>query len=751
MCLLEKEGKEFKSDKLMAELKRERGRESSHEELQITEEDLANFDIPNLSYKSYIKADKDAYYKPSPGKNCFLKACIANANNKHGVKVKTIEVKNKLTEDSDDKAAGDIKKTIREQEKSATQVSEDDTQPVKSFKECAANFFDMKGGYKSLKDTLNPNSALGLRWEAVDENVIKTLKKKSKQIKNLALADALRQKDEALQNPDREKAPQQKDRSEGSLSFTKDEFKKFKVSKLSRTSYIMVGGKYFKPGEDHSETQHHRRTKIIKHINALEEQKIIKVDTVKWDKYASEAEKRAINRAGFLFVNYEVQYWWYEIYETIKKLYFTCMVTLLQDGTSFQQMAAFLVNFAALIIHLVCRPWVNGKLDTMQAYSILVQTITIFYSIMLFIMQKSDDASAGSSGGRFFVEILVIVVNCFVTVFPLLNTISSFMSTLVEDFGIGPGLRRIPIASSVLFIWDVCLFSLAIFASTGSLPAGSTTGAYFQLALQSFACFIGVLLILNVIRVVIRLFYQVDRMQPGRFLCFPLSPNGRQWLLIGELLVGILQIIPLFLLWNYLPEASKNGSKMTAAKYACVIPSGLAVFFMCVQIYIVDNMKEIGWKAIQTQQENEAFGFVFEDDEDEAEKKDETKNKEENPGQRRTGNPVSDEQFSELSIDSSDEEDEEEEDNEDDEDFHEQPYPIICPTCRVKPMQAAETGADVGAPSFIHASLVRALDCCRSDVPPLPRLLQASPGARTIIFPPPDMLKQDYSNLRPGK
>ena len=37
MCLLEKEGKEFKSDKLMAELKRERGRESSHEELQITE------------------------------------------------------------------------------------------------------------------------------------------------------------------------------------------------------------------------------------------------------------------------------------------------------------------------------------------------------------------------------------------------------------------------------------------------------------------------------------------------------------------------------------------------------------------------------------------------------------------------------------------------------------------------------------------------------------------------------------------
>jgi len=230
------------------------------------------------------------------------------------------------------------------------------------------------------------------------------------------------------------------------------------------------------------------------------------------------------------------------------------------------------------------------------------------------------------------------------------------------------------------------------------------------------------------------LFYQVDRMKSGRFLCFPLHPNGKQWLLIGELLVGILQIIPLFLLWNYLPEASKDGSKMTAAKYACVIPSGLAVFFMCVQIYIVDNMEEIGWKAIQTQQENEAFGFVFEDDEEINEKE--------------NGKTVSDER-SELSIHSSDEEDEEEED--DDEDYDEQPYPSICPTCSVKPMQAAETGADLGVPSFIHASLVRALDCCRSDVSSLPRLLPASPGARTIIFPPPDTLKQDYSNLRPGK
>ena len=71
-------------------------------------------------------------------------------------------------------------------------------------------------------------------------------------------------------------------------------------------------------------------------------------------------------------------------------------------------MAAFLVNFAALVVHLICRPWVNNRLDTTQAYSILAQTVTIFYSIMLFIMQNSADQSVGSLGKR-FIEILIIV------------------------------------------------------------------------------------------------------------------------------------------------------------------------------------------------------------------------------------------------------------------------------------------------------------------------------------------------------
>jgi hypothetical protein len=47
--------------------------------------------------------------------------------------------------------------------------------------------------------------------------------------------------------------------------------------------------------------RHDMTMEIIKHITELQEKGTIKVETVSWDKTASEEERRAIDRAGFLF------------------------------------------------------------------------------------------------------------------------------------------------------------------------------------------------------------------------------------------------------------------------------------------------------------------------------------------------------------------------------------------------------------------------------------------------------------------
>ena len=250
-----------------------------------------------------------------------------------------------------------------------------------------------------------------------------------------------------------------------------------------------------------------------------------------------------------------------------------------KTGTAFQQMAAFLVNFAALVVHLMCRPWVNNKLDTMQAYSILVQTMTIFYSIMLFIMQKSDDTSEGSSSGKFFVETLVIVVNCFVTVFPFLSKLCEGVLMVIEEVGVSPAIRRIPILFWIIFVWDLCLSIVAIMALCGALPSGPTTGAYFQLLFKSLEIMIGSIFCLYTAKAAYQIISRAWRNRrkeefrkgsakiEGEFLWF-------------EFFTGVLHIVPLVVFWYYFEEARKKDAE-SAPKLVCLISSCLSLFFMC--------------------------------------------------------------------------------------------------------------------------------------------------------------------------
>ena len=280
-------------------------------------------------------------------------------------------------------------------------------------------------------------------------------------------------------------------------------------------------------------------------------------------------------------------------------------------GTAFQLMAAFLVNFAALVVHLQCRPWVNNKLDTMQAYSVLVQTITIFYSIMLFIMQNSNDTSQGSSSGKLFAETLVILVNCFVTVFPFLNNLYEGVSMLTETYGIISTIRRIPISFWTIFVWDLCLLVVAVLALIDALPSTPTNGAYFLLFFKSLEVMIGSIFSMYtasiVFKIALRYRTNIERKKKpnsfteGEFLWF-------------EFFTGVLHVVPLIFFWYYLEDARKKDADI-APKLACLISSCASVLFMCWLFYKLDNMKDHGWKALQTQEQDKAFGSNNENEE----------------------------------------------------------------------------------------------------------------------------------------
>ena len=134
---------------------------------------------------------------------------------------------------------------------------------------------------------------------------------------------------------------------------------------------------------------------------------------------------------------------------------------------------------------------------------------------------------------------------CLVTVFPLLNSISNAASNFVDDLGVSSTIRRIPLGNWILFLWDMFLFILTMLVVFKVLPATSTMGAYFQFAFKSFAFLAGIIIILQIVRMIYLLSCRSRRngeITAGEFLWY-------------ELTEGFLHLIPLTVLWMYLPEA----------------------------------------------------------------------------------------------------------------------------------------------------------------------------------------------------
>ena len=256
-------------------------------------------------------------------------------------------------------------------------------------------------------------------------------------------------------------------------------------------------------------------------------------------------------------------------------------------------MSAFLVNFAALVVHLVCGPWVNHRLDTTQAYSILAQTVTIFYSIMLFIMQNSADQSVGSLG-KLFVEMLIIAVNCFVTLYPLFMSVAKPVMKEASKRGLSLFIRRIPVGSWILLLWDLSLLCLSLLASSNLYSTSITIRAYIDLAYKSSACFVGGILGIYICWVILSLF----RYMQGR----KKDPSAGQFL-SWNLCEGIFNSVTLVIFWIFLEKAWDENQ--ASARLACLISSGTTIIFMGSQFYRLDR-HERGWKRIQAD-EDESF------------------------------------------------------------------------------------------------------------------------------------------------
>jgi hypothetical protein len=111
-------------------------------------------------------------------------------------------------------------------------------------------------------------------------------------------------------------------------------------------------------------------------VDRLCSEEIVAVPTVAWDGDTGESEKAAIKYCGFLFTTYKVEYWWFEIFDMLRKLVLSAMLIFF-DHPNVRLVVGLVVSFFCLTVVFFTRPLVSASLDILMLVSLITQTVTL--------------------------------------------------------------------------------------------------------------------------------------------------------------------------------------------------------------------------------------------------------------------------------------------------------------------------------------------------------------------------------------
>lgn len=149
----------------------------------------------------------------------------------------------------------------------------------------------------------------------------------------------------------------------------------------------------------------------------LHQKGLISLPVLRWDE-ATEEERDAIDRVGFLFDSYKVEAWWFELAEMARKFVMSALVVYFYQGTPQQVMSGLFVTATYLFGFLKIAPYSSNHLETLQGLSLTAQSITLLYGLLLAVHSLQDVPIWGREEVRF--RYLVLVVNVAMFLMPLL-------------------------------------------------------------------------------------------------------------------------------------------------------------------------------------------------------------------------------------------------------------------------------------------------------------------------------------------
>ena len=119
-----------------------------------------------------------------------------------------------------------------------------------------------------------------------------------------------------------------------------------------------------------------------------------------------------LNSIQFLFKEYEPYYWWYEIFECMRRLMLTGGSVMFMEGSATQVVCGTLMALLAIHVYSICQPFIEDENDVLALGAQWGIFFTLFAGLLLKLqLNRADGYDKDGSGiGVFLVLVNVMVI-----------------------------------------------------------------------------------------------------------------------------------------------------------------------------------------------------------------------------------------------------------------------------------------------------------------------------------------------------
>jgi hypothetical protein len=132
-------------------------------------------------------------------------------------------------------------------------------------------------------------------------------------------------------------------------------------------------------------------------------------------------DQQIINRFGFLFIAYRLDFWWWEAMEMARKFLMTTLLVFIKAGTPGQLCAGTFITLFFLYAGQKFQPFCTDSLNDLNSMGLLAQLCTLLVGMMIALLDNMPDDGATSGFERTIISVMVVLVNGLTMVWPLVR------------------------------------------------------------------------------------------------------------------------------------------------------------------------------------------------------------------------------------------------------------------------------------------------------------------------------------------